>query len=135
MANTLGLKAHHITGRVGDINAIVTWYMEILDLQLIERGELLGGRMKYAVLGLPGYSISFVQFDDPERGVSSGPAPIPHWVHPVFSVADPDATYRLLENKGVRLATHGPKPPIVKVFQLFDCEGNQIEIVADGAVH
>ncbi len=135
MANALGLQAHHITGRVRDIDAVVAWYTRILDLQLVERGELMGGRMKYAVLGLPGYSISFVQLDEPERGVASGPAPIPHWVHPVFSVADPDATYRLLESRGVKLTTHGPKPPVVKVFQLFDCEGNQLEIVADGAVH
>ena len=135
MANALGLKAHHITGRVRDIDAVVAWYTRILDLQVVERGELMGGRMKYAVLALPGYSISFVQFEEPEGGVALGPAPIPHWVHPVFSVADPDAAYRLLESKGVRLATHGPKPPVVKVFQLFDCEGNPIEIVADGAVH
>lgn len=135
MANALGLKAHHITARVRDIDAIVAWYTGILDLQLVERGEMMGGRMKYAVLGLPGYSISFVQFDEPGRDAASGPMPIPHWVHPVFSVADPDATYRLLESRGVRLATHGPKPPVVKVFQLFDCEGNQLEIVADGAVH
>ncbi len=135
MTNALGLKAHHITGRVRYIDAVVEWYTRILDLQVVERGELMDGRMKYAVLALPGYSISFVQFDEPEGDVASGPAPIPHWVHPVFSVADPDAVYRLLDSKGVRLSTHGPKPPVVKVFQLFDCEGNEIEIVADGAVH
>jgi len=135
MANALGLKAHHITGRVRDINAVVAWYTSILDLHLVERGELMGGRMKYAVLALPGYSLSFVQIDEPARTAMQGPAQIPHWVHPVFSVADPDTTYRLLEAKGVKLTTHGPKPPIVKVFQLYDCEGNEIEIVADGAVH
>ena len=135
MANALGLKAHHITGRVRDIDSVVAWYTDILDLQLVERGEMMGGRMKYAVLALPGYSLSFVQFDEPERGASQGPAAIPHWVHPVFSVADPDATYRLLEARGVRVSTYGPKPPVVKVFQFHDCEGNEIEIVADGAVH
>jgi predicted enzyme related to lactoylglutathione lyase len=95
----------------------------------------MGGKMKYAVLALPGYSISFVQFDEPALNAVQGPARIPHWVHPVFSVADPDATFRLLEAKGVRLATHGPRPPVVKVFQFYDCEGNEIEIVAEGAVH
>jgi catechol 2,3-dioxygenase-like lactoylglutathione lyase family enzyme len=135
MTNALGLKAHHITGRVRDIDAVVEWYTGILDLKLVERGELMGGKMKYAVLALPGYSISFIQFDEPKRGAAPGPAPIPHWVHPVFSVADPDAAYRLPEAKGVRLATHGPRPPVVKVFQFCDCEGNQIEIVAEGAVH
>ena len=135
MSNALGLKPHHITGRVRDIDAVIAWYTGILDLHLVERGELMGGKMKYAVLGMPGYSISFVQFDEPERSAAPGPAPIPHWVHPVFSVADPDATYRLLAAKGVKLATHGPKPPVVKVFQLYDCEGNEIEIVAEGTVH
>jgi catechol 2,3-dioxygenase-like lactoylglutathione lyase family enzyme len=135
MTNALGLKAHHITGRVRDIDAVVEWYTGILDLELVERGELMGGKMKYAVLAIPGYSISFVQFVDPGLGAASGPMPVPHWVHPVFSVADPDATYRLLESRGVRLSTHGPKPPVVKVFQLFDCEGNPLEIVADGVVH
>jgi catechol 2,3-dioxygenase-like lactoylglutathione lyase family enzyme len=135
MTHALGLKAHHITGRVRDIDAVVKWYTEILELKMVEQGELMGGKMKYAVLGLPGYSISFIQLDEPERVVAPGPAPIPHWVHPVFSVADPDATYRLLESRGVRLSTHGPKPPVVKVFQLFDCKGNQLEIVADGVAH
>jgi len=135
MSNALGLKAHHITGRVRDIDAVVAWYVEYLDLELVERGELMGGKMKYAVLALPGYSISFIQLDEPERPAVPGPAPIPHWVHPVFSVADPDAAYRLLEAKGLKLATHGPKPTVVKVFHFHDCEGNQIEIVAEGAVH
>lgn len=135
MANALGLKAHHITGRVRDIDAVVAWYLRVLDLTLVERGEFMGGKMKYAVLGLPGYSVSFVQFNEPDQMAVQGPAPVPHWVHPVFSVADPDATYRILEAKGVRLATHGPKPPVVKTFQLYDCEGNELEIVTEGAAH
>ena len=135
MANRLGLKAHHITGRVRDLDAVVAWYTGTLDLTVMERGELMNGKIRFAVLGLPGYAMSFLQIDEPEGQVSTGAAPIPHWVYPVFSVPNPDATYRELEAKGVKLATHGPKPEVIKVFQLYDCEGNALEIVAEGAVH
>jgi hypothetical protein len=43
MVNALGLKAHHITGRVRDVDAVVAWHLRVLDLTLVERGELKGG--------------------------------------------------------------------------------------------
>ena len=133
--NALRLKAHHVTGTTRDIEAVISWYVTNLDLQVAEQGELLNGAMKYVVLALPGYSISFVQFAKPAPEPERPATGVSTWVHPVFSVPDPDALYRQLEAKGVRLATHGPKPSVLKSFLLYDCEGRELEIVADGAVH
>lgn len=133
MTNTLGLKAHHITALTGDVEAVTSWYVDVLDLQVAGKGEMLGGAMKYVVLALPGYTVNFVQFT--KRAPEPGATGIANWLHPVFSVPDPDALYRQLEARGVRMATHGPKPPVVKSFLLYDCEGRELEIVADGAVH
>jgi catechol 2,3-dioxygenase-like lactoylglutathione lyase family enzyme len=135
MKNALGLKAHHITAVTRDIEAVIAWYVATLDLQVVERGELMNGAMSFVVLGLPGYSVSFVQFANPSPEPEGAAPSATSWVHPVFSVPDPDALYRQLEAKGVRLATYGPKQPVVKAFLLFDCEGRELEIVTDGAVH
>jgi catechol 2,3-dioxygenase-like lactoylglutathione lyase family enzyme len=135
MKNALGLKAHHITATTRDIEAVTAWYVSILDLQVVEKGELMNGAMSYVVLGMPGYAVSFIQFTKPPPVQEGTTAATSSWVHPVFSVPDPDALYRQLEAKGVRVATYGPKPPVVKAFLLFDCEGRELEIVADGAVH
>lgn len=132
MNNPLGLKPHHITARVRDVATVVAWYRDHLGLQAVDQGERFNGAMKFATLGMPGYAISFVQLDAPSVPAPAGVGVVPSWVHPVFSVADPDKLYRELSAKGVRVATHGPKPAQVRTFLFYDCEGNELEIVPEG---
>jgi len=134
MDNPLGLKAHHVTARVRNIDAIVAWYSDVLGLRLADRGERLGGAMQFATLTMPGYAISFVQLASPVTEVKPGQAFVPVWVHPVFSAPDPDKLYRYLDERGVRLATHGPKPEHVQTFLVYDCEGNELEIVPEESI-
>ena len=135
MSNSLGLKAHHITARVSNLAATVEWYLKVLDLQIVEAGELMNGAIKYAVVTLSGYSISFMQMTLPAVPGTPGAGAVPSWVHPVFSVPDPEHAYQELVRKGVRVATHGPKVTPVRFFMFYDCEGNELEIVAEGAIH
>jgi catechol 2,3-dioxygenase-like lactoylglutathione lyase family enzyme len=134
MQNPLGLKAHHVTARVRDVQKVTAWYCDVLGLECVDRGERLGGQMKFSNVALPGYSISFVQLASPAEDARAGVAIVPSWVHPVFSVPDANALYRRLLERGERVATFGPVPPIVKQFLLYDCEGNEIEIVSEGEV-
>ena len=135
MSNSLGLKAHHITARVSNLATALEWYLKVLDLQLLDEGELLDGAIKYAVVALSGYSISLMQMNLPAVPGTPGAGAVPSWVHPVFSVPDPEQAYRELVSKGVRVATHGPKVTPVKSFMFYDCECNELEIVAEGAIH
>ena len=129
MENPFGLKAHHVSARVRDLERTIAWYRDVLGLRLIERGEMLNGAMKFARLALPDYEISFVQLDSPAADGKPGMDLVPTWAHPVFSVPDTDALYRHLEARGVRVATYGPKPTPVQAFLFYDSEGNEIEIV------
>ena len=131
MNNPLGLKAHHVTARVRDVKKASAWYCDVLGLQHVNDGERLGGQMKYATVAMPGYAISFVQLATPAEDIRPGVGMVPSWVHPVFSVPDADALYCRLLERGVRVTTHGPAPAIVQQFLLYDCEGNEIEIVSE----
>ena len=65
----------------------------------------------------------------------AGAGAVPTRVHPVFSVPDPEHAYQELVRKGVRVATHGPIVTPVRSFMFYDCEGNELEIAAEGAMH
>lgn len=133
MSNPLGLKAHHVTARVRNLDDIVAWYLDVLGLELVNRGERLSGRMRFATLAFPGYALSFLQLDEPATEVAPGTALVPAWVHPVFSVPDPARVYERFVARGVRVAIYGPKPQRVTSFVFYDCEGNELEIVPEEA--
>jgi catechol 2,3-dioxygenase-like lactoylglutathione lyase family enzyme len=130
--NRYGLKAHHVTALVTDIQRATAWYKDMLGFKVIRQGSRLEGAMKYADLRIPGFGISLVQIQQPALEPAAGQLVRPAWVHIVFSVADPDKTFRHLKERGARVSTResaasGP----VKTFLLYDSEGNEIEIVAD----
>ena len=130
--NPLGLKVHHITARVHDVARATAWYRDVLGLEPVDRGERMGGAMKYSTLRLPGFAVSLVQLAQPATEVAVGQAVLPSWVHIVFSVPDPDALYRKLQARGEHLAMHGPPPSgPIKSFLVYDSEGTEIEIVAE----
>ena len=53
----------------------------------------------------------------------------PRWVHMVFSVPDPEVTYRALEVKGASLAARRSPNGHIQSFLITDSEGNEVEII------
>jgi catechol 2,3-dioxygenase-like lactoylglutathione lyase family enzyme len=132
-ANPLGLKAHHITAAVTDIDRAVKWYEDMLGFKVSSRGSRQGGAFKFAELAIPGFGVALVENTGLKSMPLSQPAGIaPDWIHIVFAVADPDATYRLLKQRGATVTTRANAPAgPVQTFLVYDSEGNEIEIVAD----
>jgi catechol 2,3-dioxygenase-like lactoylglutathione lyase family enzyme len=130
--NRYGLKAHHVTALVIDIERATAWYQDMLGFRVVGQGSRLSGAMKYADLRIPGFGISLVQIQQPALELAPGQLVRPAWVHIVFSVADPERTFRQLKERGARVSTREPATSApVKTFLLYDSEGNEIEIVAD----
>ncbi|MEQ1579549.1 MAG: VOC family protein [Steroidobacteraceae bacterium] len=134
-ANPLGLKAHHITAAVTDIDRAVKWYEDMLGFKVSSRGSRQGGAFQFAELEIPGFGVALVQNTGLKSTPLAQPAGIaPDWVHIVFAVANPDATYKLLKQRGATVTTRANAPAgPVQTFLVYDSEGNEIEIVADTA--
>ncbi|HEY1313479.1 MAG TPA: VOC family protein [Steroidobacteraceae bacterium] len=126
--NPLGLRPHHITASVLDLERAVNWYRSMLGFEVKERGS--HGTMQFAELAVPGFGVALVK----EAGIDprdplARQAP-PYWMHMVFSVADPDAVYGLLKSRGALVSTRQEPPPRpISSFLIKDSEGNEIEIV------
>ena len=130
--NRYGLKAHHVTALVTDIERATTWYRDVLGFKVIGHGSRLDGVMKYADLRIEGFGISLVEVQKPALEVKPGDLIRPAWVHIVFSVADPDRTFHALKDRGARVSTReAVSNAPVKSFLLYDSEGDEIEIVAE----
>ena len=125
--NPLGLKPHHATASVIDLDRAIKWYQDILGFTMINRGSRQNGAFQFADLEVPGFGIGLVK-----AGATSSAAPgASGWVHIVFSVPDPDRTYTLLKTRGAQVTIRPNAPPgPIKTFLLHDSEGNEIEIVA-----
>ena len=131
--NPLGLKVHHITASVTDIDRATQWYREVLGFRLTDHGSRQNGAFKYAELQIPGFGVALVQTRLPAVDVPAGSNVRPSWVHIVFSVDDPERTFRDLKQRGVDVFTRGPAGPgPVSSFLIHDSEGNEIEIVKAG---
>jgi catechol 2,3-dioxygenase-like lactoylglutathione lyase family enzyme len=128
--NPLGLKAHHITASVADLDRAVRWYQEMLGFTLKERGSRQNGAFQFAELEIPGFGVALVRTGattaTPAAPVAAG---APAWVHIVFSVPDPARTYATLKERGAKVTTRANPGPI-QTFLVHDSEGNEIEIVA-----
>lgn len=129
--NPLGLAAHHITGSVIDIDRAVEWYQRVLGFTLLDRGAHQTGALQYAELKAGNFGIGLIQLSHPAARPDRAKPVAPSWLHMVFAVEDPDATYRLLKARGADVFTRGPHPagPLAS-FLIHDSEGNEIEIVA-----
>jgi len=120
--------AHHITASVTDVDRAAKWYQEVLGFKLDVRGSRNNGAFQFAELSIPGYGIALVQQSTtPDAPVPAGPQGN-RWVHPVFAVADPDATFKILKERGANPRTRGNASPVT-TFLVDDSEGNEIEIV------
>jgi catechol 2,3-dioxygenase-like lactoylglutathione lyase family enzyme len=107
--NPLGLKPHHVTASVIDIDRAVKWYQDALGFKLVERGTRGDdGTFKFAELEIPGFGVGLVQTSLPAINVPPGSRVRPSWEHVVFSVPDPDAAYRLLKKRGFDVFVRGP---------------------------
>lgn len=130
--NPLQLKAHHITASVIDIDRAVKWYTEQLGFTVLERGTRQNGNFKFAELRIPGFGIALVQSGNPAAPPAGRVVAPPDWVHVVFTVPDPDATYKLLKARGVDVFLRpGMQTAPVTEFLMHDSEGNEIEIFPD----
>ena len=56
-ASPLGMKFHHITARVSDIQRAIGWYQEVLGFEVRATGTALNGAMQFAHLHLPGFDL------------------------------------------------------------------------------
>jgi methylmalonyl-CoA/ethylmalonyl-CoA epimerase len=129
LQNPLRLQAHHITASVIDIDRAVKWYQDMLGFTLLERGTRQNGNFKFAELKIPGFGVALVQVGNPAPSAANRVIAPPDWVHIVFTVPDPDATFKLLKTRGadVFLRPGQPTSPI-REFLMHDSEGNEIEI-------
>lgn len=138
--NPLQLTPHHITASVANVDRAVEWYRTKLGFEVLKKGVMENGANKtpFAELRISSFGIAFVQLRGEPKG-NEAPAtpavpaaPAPRWVHIVFRVPDPQATFDLLKSRGVDVFVRaGQSTNPVKEFQLRDSEGNQIEITAD----
>ena len=127
--NPLGLKPHHATAAVTDLDRAVRWYEQMLGFTVVNKGDRPGG-MRFADLQLPGFGIGLVQ--NPGPAAASSPAARGGWVHIVFSVPDPAVAYQTLKGRGAEVSVRGnPVPAQITTFLLHDSEGNEIEIVKE----
>jgi len=129
--NPLGLKAHHITAGVADVDRAVKWYKEMLGFKLVERGSRQDGAFQFAEMTIPGFGVALVQVQGPAPSAPASAASQPSWRHIVFSVADPDRTFRLLKELGAKVSRRTPEGAPVTSFLVFDVDGNEIEILGD----
>lgn len=131
--NPLGLKADHVTAAVTDIDRAVSWYRDMLGFHLVDRGERQNGQFKYADLAIPGFGIGLVQLPTATPAAAASPV-ASGWLHIVFSVPDPAASFKSLQSRGAKVSIRPGTPPgPVTTFLISDSEGNEIEIVAAGA--
>ncbi|MGC4028606.1 MAG: VOC family protein [Steroidobacteraceae bacterium] len=132
--NPLQLRVHHVTAAVVDIDRAVRWYRDMLGFQVLDRGSRMNGAMQFAELAIPGFGIGLLQLAAAvPRAVDPAKSVAPSWVHIVFSVPDPDATFRLLKSRGADVFTRGPVQGPVTTFLARDSEGNEIEFVTSGS--
>jgi catechol 2,3-dioxygenase-like lactoylglutathione lyase family enzyme len=135
--NPLGLKVHHVTASVLDIERATNWYRDVLGFRVIDRGSRQNGAFQFAELEIPGFGVALVQIRPSPRASeprSAAPLAAPSWIHIVFSVPDPDVTYQLLKLRGANVTTRsGTHTGPVTTFLIHDSEGNEIEIVAAAA--
>ena len=128
-ANPLHLRAHHIMASVADLDRAAVWYQSMLGFTVVERGQ--HGALAFVELAAGDFGVALVK-NPSTSGTTNERTNIPHWVHIVFAVPDPNATYRLLQSKGATVSTRddvarGP----VRSFLIKDSEGNEIEIVGE----
>lgn len=138
--NPLGLRAHHATASVVDIDRAVAWYRDMLGFTLIDRGSRDAGKFKFAELGIPGFGVGLVQLPAAPGARADPKAPQgatgvgAYWVHIVFTVPDPDGTFALLRRRGAQVSVRdGRVTPPLSAFLVKDSEGNEIEIIRDPA--
>lgn len=126
--NPLGLKPHHATASVADLDRAIKWYQDVLGFTLVNRGSRQNGAFRFADLQIDGFGIGLTQ----GAGTTSAVAPARSgWVHIVFAVADPEQTYMLLKARGAHVTIRPNSPPgPITTFLIDDSEGNEIEIVA-----
>ena len=130
--NPLGLEPHHVTAAANDIDRAVRWYTTVLGFALDERGVRDNGAFEFAKLSIPGFVVALVHVRVPGAPAAApvGAHAETGWIHVVFSVADPDALFRALKERGADVWQRAPVPPgPVTTFLMHDSEGNQIEIV------
>ena len=130
--NPLGLKPDHITASVLDVDRAARWYQDVLGFKQVSKSDRQGFRS--IELEIPGFGIGLVQTSQTAITPPAGTAVRPSWLHIVFSVADPDKTYDILQKRGASITTHsGTITRPLKTFLIHDSEGNEIEIVQAGA--
>jgi catechol 2,3-dioxygenase-like lactoylglutathione lyase family enzyme len=131
--NDLGLKVHHMTLSVNNIDTMVYWYTHILDLKLVSRSG--SGDIKAARIDLGGFYIDMLQVKGSHRQPSQDLSEDDHmlaqgWRHLVFNVDDFYKTYTLLKAKGVAFPQVVDDKNKATVHGIFfkDPEGNVLEI-------
>jgi catechol 2,3-dioxygenase-like lactoylglutathione lyase family enzyme len=130
--NPFGLKPHHITATVLDLDRAEAWYRDMLGFAVRERGS--HGAVRFVELAIPGFGVALVKQPATDSNNRPVPPTAPRWLHIVFSVPNPNAAYRALKDRGASVSTRQDSAKeSVSSFLIEDSEGNEIEIVADAA--
>jgi catechol 2,3-dioxygenase-like lactoylglutathione lyase family enzyme len=127
--NDLGLKVHHMTLSVKNLDTMVYWYTHVLDLKLIRKSD------ESARIELDGFFIDMLQVRGSSRQPSQDLSTDDHmqaqgWRHMVFNTTDFYKTYLLLKAKGVVFPQVIDEKNKTKIQGIFfkDPEGNVLEI-------
>ena len=127
--NDLGLKVHHMTLSVNNLDTMVYWYTKILDLKLIRKSD------DAARIELDGFYIDMLKVKGSYRQPSQDLSETDHmlaqgWRHLVFKVDDFYKTYLLLKAKGVLfpIVVDEKNKATVQGTYFKDPEGNILEI-------
>ncbi len=131
--NDLGLKVHHMTLSVKNIDTMVYWYTHVLDLKLVSRSG--SGDFKVARIDLGGFYIDMIQEKGSKRQPSQDLSEDDHmlaqgWRHLVFNIDDVYKTYTLLKARGVTFpqVIDEKNKAIINGIFFKDPEGNVLEI-------
>jgi lactoylglutathione lyase len=127
--NDLGLKVHHMTLSVNNLDSMVNWYTKLLDLKLIRKSD------EAARIELDGFFIDMLKVKGSKRQSSQNLPEADHmlaqgWRHLVFNVDDFYKTYLLLKAKGVifPVLVDEKNKNTVQGEYFKDPEGNIVEI-------
>lgn len=134
----LDLTIHHVTYSVRDVDALSTWWADVLGFKIRRRFDLQGGSVRMAWLDLGDVRVGMVQTAvpppaSPRYAMASEALRVSGPAHLIFTVANVDEAYARLEKRGVDCLDPPASfdPPGIRIAYFADPEGNVLGVYQD----